>query len=532
MATAQMDPELAWAGHILERARWAARAYGTYDRDDVRRIVDAVAHAAEASAERHAEWAVKETSFGVAEHKVVKNLACSRGIMELYGADDYVSPRIDEARRIVEVPRPAGVVLALTPSTNPVATVYFKVLLALMTRNAVVISPHPYAKDVCSDAARTLAEAAEQAGAPSGTIQWIEQPTIPLVEALMHDERTNVILATGGTAMVRAAYSSGNPAIGVGPGNVPVLVDATADLDHAAKAIVDSKAFDNSVLCTNESVLVVVDSVADRLGKQLERHGAAVLDAVQARQLSDFMFPMGQLNTEVVGRDAHLIAAQAGIRVGPRTKVLIAPFEVVVPEEPMAHEKLSPVLGMIRVPDAASGIDAARAVVRITGGGHSAAIHSTDPKTITMYAARVPVLRVVVNVGNSTGSSGFDTNLAPTMTVGTGFVGRSSLGENLQPKHLVNWTRIAWSKDVTTPVPDMRGQSPWAPHTDPVPPYPFASNDPAHQGIPPGRPLALTSRVAERVGARLGGSGGLDEPGLQAEIRRLVAQELSNLMKG
>ncbi len=535
MAAEQVAAEAAdfsWAGHVLERARWAARAYGTYDRDDVRRIVEAVARAAESKAEEYAEWAARETSFGVAEHKLVKNLACSRGILEEYGADDFVTPRIDQARRVVEVPRPAGVVLALTPSTNPVATLFFKVLLCLMTRNAVVISPHPYAKQVCADAARTLAEAAVEAGAPDGVIQWIEEPTIPLVQTLMHDERTNVILATGGTGMVRSAYLSGNPALGVGPGNVPVFVDESADLKAAARAIVESKAFDNSVLCTNESVLIAVDSIADRLCTELQRAGAAILDEAQARQLSDFMFPLGHLNTEVVGRPAHVIAESAGIRVGPRTKALIAPFDIVLPEEPLAHEKLSPVLGFVRVPDVDSGIEAARSVVRVAGAGHSAAIHSSNPETITRFAGQVPVLRVAVNVGNSTGSSGLDTGLAPTMTIGTGFAGRSSLGENLEPRHLVNWAKIAWSSDTAAPMPDFTGRSPWVRHAGPVPAYPYASNDPGAQARSAASVVSLTDRLSEQVGVRLGTHGKVDGQSLQDEVRRLVAQELSNLLKG
>ena len=189
-----------------------------------------------------------------------------------------MSPRIDPTRKIVEVPRAAGVVLALTPTTNPVSTAYFKIILALMTRNAVVVAPHPRAKQCSADAARLLADAAVRAGAPDGIVQVIDEPSIPLVEALMADERTDVIVATGGTGVVRAAYSSGTPALGVGPGNVPVFVDASADPSAAARRIVDSKAFDNSVLCTNESVLIAEESIADRLRAELTRAGAHILD--------------------------------------------------------------------------------------------------------------------------------------------------------------------------------------------------------------------------------------------------------------
>lgn len=533
----QPSPATAQAGHMLGLARWASRTYATYSAADVARIVTAVAKSAHEHARHYAEWAVRETGFGVVEHKQRKNEACSLGLVEAYASEDFVSPRTDVDRKILEIPRPAGVVLALTPSTNPIATVYFKVLLALMTRNAVVVSPHPMAKECCADAAATMARAAVESGAPAGIVQCVTEPTIPLVEALMSDVGTNVILATGGTAVVRAAYGSGSPAIGVGPGNVPVVVDATADLRAAAGQLVDSKAFDNSVLCTNESVLIVEDAIGDRLLKELERNGALLLDEASAARLRAFMFPYGQLNVEVVGKSAPWIAQRAGVRAGPRTRVLIAPFDVAVPEEPLTHEKLSPVLGMIRVRDAAEGIATARAVVRIAGSGHSAAIHSTDPETIMEFAASVPVLRVSVNVGNSMGSSGLDTNLAPTMTIGTGFVGRSSLGENLHPKHLVNWVRAAWNSDTSVLMPDFAGMAPWRDHAVPVPPYPVASNNPGALGDPEvpadhGSRYRTVGLAASGDRARGSANQHAEDDRFREEIRRLVLEELSQLIKG
>lgn len=535
MSEQNTDAAIAQAGHMLERATWASSAFATYDREHVMRIVTAVADAAYEKSREYAEWAVKETGFGVVDHKVIKNQACSRGILEQYRDQDFVTPRLDIARKIVEVPRPAGVVLALTPSTNPVATVYFKILLSLMTRNAVVISPHPLAKKSCADAARVLGEAAVRAGAPDGIIQYVSEPSVPLIDALMSDARTNVILATGGAAVVRSAYSSGNPAIGVGPGNVPVFVDGTADAKVAAKLIIDSKAFDNSTLCTNESVLIVEDSIADKLIREMERCGAYILDAAGAAGLRDFMFPYGRLNLDVVGKDAALIAKGAGLRVGPRTKVLVAPFDVAVPEEPLTHEKLSPVLGMIRVPDARRGIETARAIVRIAGAGHSAAIHSEDPQTIMEFTARVPVLRVAVNVGNSLGSSGMGTNLAPTMTIGTGFAGRSSVGENLEPKHLLNWARIAYNSDPRFPMADFSGLTPWREHGTAVPAYPVASNDAsATGGVVKASVNGVNAedRIAARVARTMGGNGNGSDEQFRAEIRRLVVEELSQLLKG
>jgi acetaldehyde dehydrogenase / alcohol dehydrogenase len=505
------------ARQMLDRARWASRAFATYDRASVSRVVEAVARVAEERAEHYADWAVRETGFGVTADKVVKNRLCSRGIVDAYRDDDYTSPRIDAARKIVELPRPAGVVLALTPSTNPVSTLYFKVLLCLMTRNAVVVSPHPFAKECCADAARVLAEAAVAAGAPDGVIQVVDEPSIPLIEALMTDERTDVIVATGGVAVVRAAYSSGNPAIGVGPGNVPVLVDATADLGRAAAKLVASKAFDNSVLCTNESVLIVEEQVADRFLREMSRHGAYLLDPGERDRVRETLFPQGRFDTSMVGKDAATIASRAGVRVPAKTRILVAPFDLAVDEEPLAHEKLCPVLGMTRVPSAQRGIRTAAAVLRIGGAGHSAVIHSQDPRTVMDYATAVNVLRVAVNEGGSTGSAGFGTNLAPSMTIGTGFAGRSSLGENLQPKHLVNLTRVAYSTDPSEALPSYDGIVPWSAPVTAVPPYPTASN----LEDPRPRPQPSTALPPD---------AGTSE--LREELRRLIIEELTTIIRG
>jgi len=508
------------ARQMLERARWAARAFATYDRASVLRIAEAVTRVAEDKAQHYAEWAVRETGFGVVEHKVVKNRLCSRGILDTYRDHDYVSPRVDADRKMVELPRPAGVVLALTPSTNPVSTVYFKILLALLTRNAIVISPHPFAKESCSDAARLLGEAAVAAGAPDGVVQVVEEPSIPLIDALITDERTDVILATGGVAVVRAAYSSGNPAIGVGPGNVPVLVDATADLKRAAEKLVSSKAFDNSLLCTNESVLIVEESVADRFLREMERQGAYVLKDEERDRVRDTLFPEGRFDTTLVGKDASAIAAKAGVRVPGRTRILVAPFDLAVGEEPLAHEKLCPVLGVVRVPSARRGIRTAVAILRIGGAGHSAVIHSNDPRTVMDYAAAVRVLRVTVNEGGSTGSAGFGTHLAPSMTIGTGFVGRSSLGENLEPKHLVNLTRVAYSVEPSEVLPAYDGMVPRGTSAplEPVPPYPVASNLSGHLTALPSH----TDPDPHR--------GGTSE--LREELRRLIIEELNTIIRG
>ncbi|MEI6360943.1 MAG: aldehyde dehydrogenase family protein [Actinomycetes bacterium] len=501
---------------MVERAQWAARAFASYDIETVRRIAKAAAEAGEQHAKEFAEAAVAETGFGVAEHKVLKNVACSIGIWNTYGQQDYVTPVVHEDQRMVEVPRPAGVVFALTPSTNPVATTYFKIMLALLTRNAIIISPHPYAKKVCSDAARVMRDAAVAAGAPDGCIQFVDEPSIPLIDALMTDPRVAVIVATGGSPMVRAAYRSGNPAIGVGPGNVPVLVDATADLALAARHLVASKAFDNSILCTNESVVIVEERVAAPFAAAMRREGAYILDGDEIDAVKSLIFPAEHFDVSWVGRSARQIADAAGVKAPVNTRILVAPFPIVVPEEMLAHEKLCPVLGMVTVPSAARGIDAARAVLRITGAGHSAAIHSEDAETVMAYAAAVRVLRVSVNVGSSLGSSGIETNLAPSMTIGTGFFGGSSVGENLEPKHLVDSTRIAYNADSRLPMPAFEGLSPWRAPSGAVPPYPIPSNA---ADAPRLTPSATTSP-----------GDGTDE--LREEIRKLVVEELRQIIKG
>jgi len=495
------------AGHLLERARYAARAYADYDLQAVSAIVDAVADTAHAAAERFAAAAVAETQMGVVADKVVKNRACSRGIVDYYRGADYVSPRIDTASKIVEIPRPAGVVLALTPTTNPVATAYFKIILALMTRNAVVLSPHPAARECSIDAARTLADAAESAGAPEGAVQVVDKPNLRLINQFMRSEQTDLILATGGASMVRAAYSSANPAIGVGPGNAPVMVDVTADLRQAAADIVASKSFDNSILCTNESVLITLEEVAKPLIRELERAGCHICGDEETAALRRYLFHAGGFNIEALGRDARFIAERAGIKVSSKTKVIITQIDAIGVGEDLSREKLCPVLGLYVAHSKGQALSAARQLLRFAGAGHSAAIHSKDPAMAVEYGAAVEVYRVVVNAPCSQGAAGFGTTLGPTFTIGTGFFGRSSIGENLGPQHLVHWTRIAWSSETIPSIGtrDLLGLK----HPGPL------AEAPA-DGVPgKGR----TTPAGPRTGD------------LRDEIRRMVAEELRRALK-
>ena len=502
---------------MLQVAEWAASAYARYGRGSVEEIARAAAEAAHAHAGELAEAAVAETGFGVAEHKKIKNELTSRALFELYSREDFCSARIRPDLKMVELPRPAGVVFGLTPSTNPVCSVFYKILMALVTRNAIIISPHPMAKACSARAAKLMAAAAEKAGAPAGIIQVIEHPNLPLIEHVMKSPRVGVILATGGTPMVRAAYSSGNPAIGVGPGNAPALVDESADVGEAAKRIVASKSFDNSILCTNESVVLAVESVADRLLQSMRSAGAHVAKPEEVAALRELLFGRGTFNVEVLGKSAVQIGAMIGLRLPPHTKIILAEIDRVGIDEPLSKEKLCPVLGFLRVPHAQAGINQARALIRLSGAGHSAAIHSHHAPTILAYGAAVKALRVVVNAPCSMGAAGYGTHLAPAFTIGTGYFGSSSVGENVGPQHLINWTRIAYNDDPAEAFGDFAGLDAW-------------SGGPALAlGLEAPISLGRLQEGAPKIGDPVPSSaaGGADELALmREEIRKMVLEEL------
>lgn len=519
------------ADQVLERARWAASVFQRLDRETTLRIVDAVADAAHAHAGRLAELAVEETGFGVVEHKKLKNELTARPIVDHYRDQDFVNPVVDPGRKMVQVPRPAGVVLALTPSTNPIATVNFKVLLTLMTRNAVVISPHPAARACCVDAVQMLAAAAREAGAPDGCIQVIERPSIPLIEEFMGSPKTSVILATGGTAMVRSAYSSSNPAIGVGPGNAPVYVDSSADLTQAARNVVKSKSFDNSILCTNESVLITLPEADKKLRTALKQAGAYLCEADEVALLRRYLFHDRGFNVAAIGRDATWIAQECGIRVPNNTKILVAPVEQLGVEERLTREKLCPVLSYYVAKNRTQALAQARGVLRLTGAGHSAAVHAEDTQVVMDYARAVEAYRVVVNAPCSQGAAGFQTHLAPTFTIGTGYFGRSSVGENIGPHHLVHWTRIAYNSDDSVRFGDYDSLD--LGFDGPLPRAPAG-------GVPgEGRVSTPAARSAHRQAGRQGrpsGGGGARSSTLddetRAELRRMIAEEIRNAIKG
>ena len=520
---AEAEPENVLSPHraaqMVEKARWAAASFSTYSRPQVLAIARAAAEAGAAAARKYADWAVQETGFGNADHKEIKNRLCSTGLYEHYKDENFTDFRVDPATKTVEIPKPAGVIFALTPSTNPVSSVFYKAVIALLTRNAVVLSPHPYAKACCADAARLIAGAAESAGAPDGTIQVIDEPNLPIIDAIMKSDRIDLILATGGSPMVRAAYSSGNPAIGVGPGNNPAYVDESADIPQAARLIAESKAFDNSILCTNESAVIAHSSIARRLAEEMQRQHCHMLSDEERDRLEEHLFPGQKFNVSLLGRPAEKIAESAGIRVPRGTRVLLVKLDRIGDDYPLSREKLCPVLGFYEAANREAALTACRAMVRRQGAGHSAAIHAKDPALLLRFAAEMNVLRIAVNVGCSTGAAGFGTFLPPTMTVGTGYFGRSSVAENIGPKHLLQWTRLAYAREAEFPAAGFAGRSLPEPPTRPRPPK--GEIDYSFDWVG-GRP-------SPRGGAGRSAASDNDGGDLRAEIRQLILEELRAL---
>lgn len=491
------DRALSSARMKVSRAAWAARYYRSFDRESVLRIAEAVARAGHAKAEHYAEWAVRETGFGVAEHKAIKNRLCTHDLLDYYRDLDLVTPRIDHARGIIEMPKPAGVIFALAPATNPVATVYYKAMLAILSRNAIVLSPHPAARECSADAARHLAEAAEAAGAPSGLVQCVEEPSVPLVQDIMASDRINVIMATGGNAMVRAAYSSGNPALGVGPGNAVAYVDPSARADDAAKCLVESKSFDNSVLCTNESIVLTLEANRGNMERALRSAGAHVCNEADTARLRDYLWNERGFNAEAIGASAVRIADKAGVRVNPSTRVLVPVVPTPGQDDLLFREKLCPVLTLTAAVDFQQAVTFAKHCAA-RGAGHSAAFHGEDQARLVAFAQALPVYRLVVNAPCSQGAAGFATHLPPSFMIGTGYAGRSSVGENVGPQHLVHWTRVAFGRDARA---ELHGLDLSAGLTAP---------DPASPSAPPSAPSAAPSVSRD-------------------ELRQLILEELRGL---
>lgn len=442
---------------LFDTARKAADEFATFSKEQVEKIVQHVGTKSAERSEHYAKWAVEETGFGDVESKIIKNNMNSIGMLDVLNISDFTEPKFDAEKKIISFPKPAGIVVALVPVTNPVATVYYKAMITLATRNAVILCPHPAAKNSSIDGAKFVAQLAEEAGAPKGCIQVLEEISIPIVNALMHAKETNVILATGGPDMVRAAYSSGNPAIGVGPGNPSAYVDETANIEMAAACLVGSVAFDNCLACTSESAVLAHEAIADDLLTALGNAGAQICTEEQVNTLRDYLFPEGKIYPGAIGKSAQHICEQTGIPYQEGAKILLMPVDSVGEQEALSKEKMFPCLAFTRVKDSDDGAAKAIDMLNITGKGHSVVVHTNNPEVAVKFGAAMPVCRIAVNTPGATGSSGFDTNLPSGAVIGTGFYGGSSVDVNVGAPQLVQYTRVAYNKAPEIEMGDVEG---------------------------------------------------------------------------
>ena len=431
----------------IARIRAAQQKYAAYSQEQVDRIFLAAATAANRARIPLAKAAVEETGMGIVEDKVIKNHYAAEYIYNAY-KDTKTCGVIEEdkAAGIQKIAEPIGVIAAVIPTTNPTSTAIFKLLLALKTRNGMILSPHPRAKKCTIEAARIVLEAAVAAGAPDGIIGWIDSPSLALSSHVM--ARCDLTLATGGPGMVQAAYSSGKPAIGVGPGNTPAIIDSSADLKLAVSSVIHSKTFDNGMICASEQSVILLDDIYEAAKAEFTARGCHVLSAEACGKLRDTILVNGALNAKIVGQSAHAIAALAGVDVPESTKILIGEVSDVTVAEAFAHEKLSPVLAMYRAADFEDALTKAEALVTGGGYGHTASIYlntDTQPKKLAAFSARMKTCRILVNTPAAQGGIGdlYNFKLAPSLTLGCGSWGGKSVSENVGVKHLLNIKTVA-----------------------------------------------------------------------------------------
>ena len=431
----------------IERVRAAQRAYAAYSQEQVDRIFRAAAMAANKARIPLAKLAVEETGMGVVEDKVIKNHYAAEYIYNAYKETKTCGViEEDKAFGIRRIAEPLGVIAAVIPTTNPTSTAIFKTLLALKTRNGILISPHPRAKRSTIAAARLVLEAAVAAGAPEGIIDWIDQPTLELSNRVMHE--ADIILATGGPGMVRAAYSSGKPAIGVGAGNTPAIIDSSANLLLAVSSIIHSKTFDNGMICASEQSVIVLDDVYDAVRAEFQARGCRFLTPEETERVRKTILINGSLNAKIVGQSAHTIASMAGVDVPEETKILIGEVESVEASEEFAHEKLSPVLAMYRAATFEEAVAKAERLVADGGFGHTSSVYLDavrEQEKLSLFSERMKTCRILVNTPSSHGGIGdlYNFRLPPSLTLGCGSWGGNSVSENVGVKHLLNIKTVA-----------------------------------------------------------------------------------------
>ncbi len=431
----------------INAVRAAQQKFATYTQEQVDKIFRAAAMAANKARIPLAKLAVEETGMGIVEDKVIKNHFASEYIYNAY-RDTKTCGVIEEDKiyGTKKIADPIGVIGAVIPTTNPTSTAIFKTLLALKTRNGIIISPHPRAKNSTIAASKLVLEAAVAAGAPEGIIAWIDVPSLDMTNLLMKE--SDIILATGGPGMVKAAYSSGKPALGVGAGNTPAIIDDTADILLAVNSIIHSKTFDNGMICASEQSVIVMDSIYDEVRAEFLKRGCYFLDAEETEKVRKTIIINGALNAKIVGQKPVTIAALAGVTVPETTKILIGEVESVELSEEFAHEKLSPVLAMYRACDFEDAVSKAEHLVADGGYGHTSSIYlnvNTEKAKLDEFAARMKTCRIVVNTPSSHGGIGdlYNFKLAPSLTLGCGSWGGNSVSENVGVKHLLNIKTVA-----------------------------------------------------------------------------------------
>lgn len=431
----------------MEEIREAQKKYATYTQEQVDEIFRSAAMAANNARIKLANMAVEETGMGIAEDKVIKNHFASEYIYNKY-KDEKTCGVIekDQSFGITKIAEPIGVVAAVVPTTNPTSTAIFKALIALKTRNGIIFSPHPRAKKSTIAAAKIVLKAAVKAGAPEGIVGWIDEPSVELSQVVMRE--SDIILATGGPGMVKAAYSSGKPAIGVGAGNTPAIIDETAHIKMAVNSILLSKSFDNGVICASEQAVLVMEEIYNEVKNEFKERGAYILKKSEIDKVREVILINGSLNGNIVGQSAYKIAQMAGIQVPETAKVLIGEVESVELEEPFSHEKLSPILAMYKVKNFDEALRKAVRLIELGGFGHTSVLYTDQIKSkerVVKFSAAMKTGRTIINMPASQGAIGdiYNFKLAPSLTLGCGSWGGNSVSENVGVKHLLNIKSVA-----------------------------------------------------------------------------------------
>ena len=441
------------ARDLVEAAHRAQGALARFDQARIDRICEVMAQAALREAERLGKMAVEETGYGVAADKREKNRFAAEDVWRAFRSLRTVGI-INESKDVIEIASPRGVVAGIIPSTNPTSTAIFKILIAIKSRNAIVLSPHPSASKCINETARVMREVGVKEGLPADAIGCMTNTSIEGTDALMKHKQTAVILATGGIGLVRAAYSSGKPAFGVGPGNVPVFVERTADVALAVQNILTGKCFDNGTICASEQAIVADAPVAQQVRDELIAQGAHFVSAADADKLGKLVAtPQRTLNPQIVGRSVDVIAQLAGITVPPGTRCLIAEVGGVGRDYPLSMEKLSPILAFYVEDGVERGAARCYEILRYGGMGHTAGVHTRSREIAVAYGKEMPASRVVVNTPTTHGAIGFSTALPPSMTLGCGSWGGNVTSDNISPLHLMDIKRVAFE---TRPVPSAR----------------------------------------------------------------------------